>query len=419
MNVKKLDDKIGILLMFAVCWITYFATYLGRLNFSAAMAEMITAEHMSKAQLGMVGSGFFFGYGVGQLANGLLGDRLNPRRLIFFGIFTSAIMNLFMGLASSYLLMLVLWSVNGIVQSSVWSPLLRLCSDRLTRAQCVKTCVNLATTVPIGTLAAYLLATVSLSLSGWRMVFFSSGAILLLISFLWLFGMRSLEKRADRYGVLEEQEPASGAVSGGKLGWKLLLTSGVALIGVVSLLHGILKDSITTWAPTYLTELFHTDSVTSILLTMILPVVNLAGVYLSSFLNRKVFRNEMATAAFFFLLTLAALCGLLFFASSQIVLSILLLAVVTSAMLGVNTMVITLVPLRFQKLGKVSTMTGGLNCLTYLGSAVSSYGVGLIAEGFGWNGAQLFWLILAVLGTAACAFSAILWKKFCKGPLAQ
>lgn len=415
---KKLDDKAGILLFFGICWLTYFGTYLGRLNFSAAMAEMIAAEGMSKAQLGMVGSGFFFGYGIGQLINGWLGDRLNARRLVFFGIFTSSLMNLLMGFASSYHFMLLLWSINGIVQSSVWSPMLRLCSDLLTKAQCTKTCVNLATTVPIGTLAAYLLATLAIAASGWRMVFYSSGACLFFISALWLLGTGRLEKRAQRIGVLEEEAQLDAQAQHNPtraITCKvMLLASGIVWIGCAALLHGIVKDSVTTWAPTYLTELFGTDAITSILLTMVLPVVNLAGVYAATFVNRRFVHNEMATSAVFFAVTLLALGALILFGRNSIGLSIALLAVVTSAMLGINTLIVTLVPLRFQKLGKVSTMTGGLNCLTYLGSTISSYGVGLIAQQQGWSIVQLCWLGLALMGIVSCIFAAYLWQRFCR-----
>lgn len=60
----KLNRTRDSLCFFWICWLTYFCTYLGRLNFSASMAEIISAEDFSKSALGMVGSGLFFAYGI-------------------------------------------------------------------------------------------------------------------------------------------------------------------------------------------------------------------------------------------------------------------------------------------------------------------------------------------------------------------
>ena len=38
MRMKKLYTHHSIYLLFAVCWLSYFSTYLGRLNFTACIA---------------------------------------------------------------------------------------------------------------------------------------------------------------------------------------------------------------------------------------------------------------------------------------------------------------------------------------------------------------------------------------------
>lgn len=416
--VRKLGGKTEVLCFFWLCWLTYFCTYLGRLNFSASMAEIITTEGFTKSQLGMVGSGLFFAYGVGQLISGFLGDILNPKRLIFGGITVSALMNLCMGFASSPGMMVALWSVNGLAQALVWSPMVRIISDRMTHAQCVKTCVNMATTTPAGTLCAFLLCTVVISLSGWRMVFIVTGVFMLGVSLLWILGMTRLEQHVEKNGVLEA--PADYTPprirQKGKGAGKVLVASGLVLIAAAALLHGILKDGVVTWTPTYLTELFHIDAVMSIAVTMVVPVVNLGGVYLANTLNRSVFRNEIVTAGFFFAVTAASLLTLNFWGASSMVLSLVMLSITSSAMLAINTMVVNLVPLRYQRLGKVSTITGILNSLTYVGSAVSIYGIGVLSDTFGWTATQYAWLAIALLGLAACILVKRPWNRFCRAP---
>ena len=79
--MKKLYTHRSIYLLFAVCWVCYFCTYLGRLNFTACIAEINTAEHISKLKLGQISSAFFVCYGFGQLFSGFLADRLCAKRL--------------------------------------------------------------------------------------------------------------------------------------------------------------------------------------------------------------------------------------------------------------------------------------------------------------------------------------------------
>ena len=76
MRMKKLYTHHSIYLLFAVCWLSYFSAYLGRLNFTACIAAINEAENLSKLELGRVSSAFFVCYGGAQLFSGLLADRL-------------------------------------------------------------------------------------------------------------------------------------------------------------------------------------------------------------------------------------------------------------------------------------------------------------------------------------------------------
>ncbi|MBQ8815546.1 MAG: hypothetical protein IJZ85_13735 [Lachnospiraceae bacterium] len=54
---------------------------------------------------------------------------------------------------------------------------------------------------------------------------------------------------------------------------------------------------------------------------------------------------------------------------------------------------------------------GALNSCTYVGSAISTYGIALISESAGWKVTAFIWFIIAVLGTVLCAASSRLWNK--------
>lgn len=56
------------------------------------------------------------------------------------------------------------------------------------------------------------------------------------------------------------------------------------------------KDGVTTWVPTYITETFLTSPAFSILVTTVLPIVNLTGAYLAQYLYQKCKKQEAAAA---------------------------------------------------------------------------------------------------------------------------
>ena len=67
-------------------WIVYFTNYFLRYNYTAAMVVIGQAEGLDMNELGLIASILFVTYGFGQLISGFLGDRLNPKAMIFAGL---------------------------------------------------------------------------------------------------------------------------------------------------------------------------------------------------------------------------------------------------------------------------------------------------------------------------------------------
>ena len=69
------------------CWVAYFSSYLGRLNYSSAMSSIMDDGVLTLSQAGLISMIYFFAYGGGQFCNGILGDKLKPELMIFAGLF--------------------------------------------------------------------------------------------------------------------------------------------------------------------------------------------------------------------------------------------------------------------------------------------------------------------------------------------
>ncbi len=403
----KLTEPRMIRLLFALCWIAYFSTYIGRLNYSSAMTELIASQVLSRTEAGAISMVFFFCYGGGQLINGFLGDKLSPRWMLFIGMSASALLNALMGAIPLFPAMVLLWGLNGYVQSMIWPPIVRIFSDMLEGETMIRCSIHITSTIAAGTLAAYLLSAVMIQAAGWRMAFWAAAVALGGAALLWLIGFGRVERYALRHGRREEDAsaPRTPAEYPKVPLWRLVTRGGLAVLLVPILVHGVLKDGVTSWVPTYISETFQAAPVLSILVTMALPVVNLTGAYAANFMNRRFFRGEGRTSAFFFMIALGALLALRFFGNVSMVLSILLLAVITSSMLAVNTMLINLVPLYFGKIGKSSTVSGFLNSTAYLGAALSTFTIGLLVEYTGWGFTITTWAAITAAALLFCIFS--------------
>ena len=116
--------KKKTLLIFLICYFAYTAIYIARVNLSMAAPELREIQILTEAQYGVLGSVFSIIYSVGRLLIGSLSDRKPPVLLICTGLLLCAVSNLCIGFMPPYVGMLLLWSVNALAQSMLWSSVL-------------------------------------------------------------------------------------------------------------------------------------------------------------------------------------------------------------------------------------------------------------------------------------------------------
>ena len=402
--------------LFWLCWIAYFSTYIGRLNYSASLTGIILSEGFSKGQAGMIGTAFFFAYGAGQFVSGFLGDRLAPKKMVFTGLMVSGLCNLAMVGAKSSGLMTAVWCVNGLFQAFIWSPMIRLMYEYYKTETRMKACVSLNSSVPIGTMAAYGLTALVIWLSGWRTMFVLAGAALIGTSLFWITGMKRVERYAAESGKMAEMPSGeTGGSAKAAVNWKsLLIQSGFLFLMMALFVQGALKDGVTTWVPTYISETYGLSAILAITSTMVIPVFNLLGVYLASFANLHWFRNEVRTAGAFFVVSAAAILVLRLSSGRSMAVSFLMLALATTAMMAVNTMLIAVLPSYFGVIGRASSVSGLLNSSVYAGGAVSTYGIGALSVALGWNATIVIWFLMAAVSAVICFLTVRKWIAYRK-----
>ena len=63
-------------MLILLCWITYTASYVGKLNYAANINLIMEYYSVSHAEAGLVSTTFFFSYGIGQVVNGIFCKKL-------------------------------------------------------------------------------------------------------------------------------------------------------------------------------------------------------------------------------------------------------------------------------------------------------------------------------------------------------
>ena len=143
----------------------------------------------------------------------------------------------------------------------------------------------------------------------------------------------------------------------------------------------------------------------------ILPLFALGCFHIASKLHQKKFTNPIMCAGVIFAAGAIAALVLAVANGKNAILSIICMALLTGAMHGVNLMLVSIMPAVFKKYENVSTASGVINSCTYIGSAISTYGIALLSHKLGWGITIDLWFALAVAGAAICLICAKPWQK--------
>ncbi|MBE7040585.1 MAG: MFS transporter [Ruminococcaceae bacterium] len=392
---KKINQ---IMLIFACC---YMVSYITRINFGAVILEMATNTGIDRALLSLSVTGSFITYGTGQIVSGICGDKFSPKKLLLFGLGVTSLMNLLIPLCPNAYWMLAVWCVNGFAQAFMWPPMVRMMATFFTPEVYSRSIVRVNWGASVGTILVYLIAPVLISLLSWRAMFVFSAICGIIMMFVWHKGSPDIPADA----VFVKHKRPTGNASG--------LFSPLMLVIMLSIvLMGMLRDGVTTWMPTFISETCNLGNNISILTGVVLPIFTILSTNVSEWLYAKKFSNPVLCSGVIFALGSVASLVLYFLSDKNIaVLSVLFTALLTGSMHGVNLILIGMIPPYFGKKGNVSTASGVLNSCVYIGSAISTYGIAVLTKNVGWEKTLLVWFAIAALGTIICFACTKPWNK--------
>ena len=104
-------------IIFLITTLGYSLFYVCRLSINVVKKPIVDSGYLTETELGIIGSALFFSYAIGKFVNGFLADRFNIRFLMGGALLIAAILNFTLGFHVLFGVFVVLWGINGWVQS--------------------------------------------------------------------------------------------------------------------------------------------------------------------------------------------------------------------------------------------------------------------------------------------------------------
>ena len=386
MGGTKSNRSQAVLLIF-LAWLVYSISYVGKVNYSANITQVIDFYGVTKAQAGTPPTFFFFAYGIGQVLNGLFCKRYNIKWMVFGSFIVSALINFIIAVSSDFAIIKWLWMLNGISMSVLWPTLIRMLSENLPKKMLGTSSVAMGTTVATGTLVIYGLSSLFAAFDKFKYAFFVAAYVMVIVAIVWLiFYEMAVGASAS---AMKSEDSSSADVSSGQNRQSANGVKGLLLIVCILCFCAIgvnlVKDGLCTWVPSILKDEFSFSDSLSIILTLFLPVIAMFGNAFALKIHRKI--PDYVNHVSFIFLVAGVLMGVIIAGLNvkSVVMMLGGLVVVYFLISSLNSVITSIFPMFMREKLDSGKIAGILNGFCYIGSTVSSYGLGAVADHFGWK----------------------------------
>ena len=179
---------------------------------------------------------------------------------------------------------------------------------------------------------------------------------------------------------------------------EMLFGTGLWLIFLGCIATGFARDGVMTWAPTLIGALFTSqDASSGVIISLIIPLLNLMGLLLGQFLLRRSNGNLRPTICRLLIAAAACTLPLALLHTMPAFLLTLLLGMLCGLMYSVSNMQNVLVPMEYADTGRVSLIAGIADSMIYIGTSLVSVVSGLLMQSIGQSAVYISWGIAALI----------------------
>jgi len=396
---------------FGLLYLTYMGFLLSRKNYGFWLRSVISDLGYEKSQAGLLGSTLEITYGACSFLNGVVIDTRSPRQLLIGALLLSALMNFAVAQSSSSLsAMILLWGLNGAVQSVGWPSVTNVFlawfpdpAQRGAWYSLLSTCQN------AGAALVPLLVTLSVGSHGWRAALYVpalGSALVAAVLAVFLYGSPAAYEAA-RSGVKVEvsrKAKPSPADLAHTMRHQVFLNPSLWLMAATYFAISMVRTCLQDWTSLFLSEQKGLSIATSARCLFLWELGGFAGTFAAGAASDRLFSGRRGPVVCVCCALLAPSLCLLLRASSPLAVQLIYLWLGTCAfpvhvLLGLFSREV--VP------PSVSSSAGGfVKMIAQVGGASAGYPLGLLQQHLGWGGVFGF---LAAVALCAAAAALPLW----------
>ena len=371
-----------------LCSVSYLAVYVARNILGAVSPQIEAAGVFNKDFIGTLSSIYFICYAVGQLINGLIGDRVKAKYLISLGLIFAGISSFPLPfLADLPYAVYITYGASGFFLAMIYAPMTKVVAENTEPIYATRCSLGYTFASFFGSPLAGIMASILV----WSSVFVSSSALLVGMGALCFIVFTLFEKKGYvEYGKYKMQSPSLR----GSL--KVLLKRQIVKFTLISALTGVIRTSVVFWLTTFFSEYLGYAPETAASIYTVATLFISCSAFLSVFVYERLNRNMDLTILLSF--AVSAISFLLVYLLRQPVLTIgfIVLAVICGD--SASTMLWSRYCPSLVDTGVVSSATGFLDFVSYMAAALSSTLFAGAVSGIGWNGLILVWFGLMAIG---------------------
>lgn len=389
----------------------YCVNYLGRFNFSLIQPQVIEDLGITAADTGLINSCMFWGFALGDLVHGRLGERFGYRRVVLAGALGTGIFNFVTSFGDDVASLAVPWAVVGFVNAATWAPGIGLLAQWWSRRERGRALGWVLTAAGIALLVVWIVSPAVAAAWGWRAALRYPPLLISVLGIVFWFVARDrpadvgLPAYSEEDQVSRDAESAAEGRAHGLTAYVHLLTNWRFFAACqVKGLDNVVRYGIVSWAPVYYVQVGGFDLATMAWVTFAYPIGYLFAPIAGGWISDRVFRsNRSVVVAIAGAASGVMMLAIAFSPADRAVLAALLLAL-GGFTVNLSPVAALAVDLAGRRLA--GTASGVLDAHGYAYGALQAWLFGwlAVANPHGW-----FWVFAAMAFTRFLAVAAI-WR---------
>ncbi len=373
-----------------LCSVSYLGVYLARNVLSAVTPQIIEGGKYNEEYIGSLSSLYFIFYAVGQLINGIIGDKIKAKHMLSFGLFLAGICNvIFPFVIHNSFAANIAYGMSGFFLSMIYAPMSKVVSENTEPIHAVRCSLGYTFASLFGSPLAGIIASVLV----WQSVFYVSSAALIVMGVICFVVFAVFEKRGIvKYGQYKVQKNNGGSI-------KVLFENKIVVFTIVSILTGVVRTSVVFWLPTYISDYLDFSPKKSALIFTVATLVISTAAFIAIFVYERLKRNMILSVFIFFVLSAASFLILYFIKMPFVNVSVIVIGIITANC--ASTILWSVYCPSLRDTGMVSSATGFLDFVSYMAAAASTSLFAKAVTTIGWKNLILIWFALMAMGIIA------------------